>query len=88
MKPKHRIFCRECGKSKIVFESEKKALNFIKFNSNDIATESDIVPNRAYYCVACGGYHVTHCRKNYKPYTTEEIIEAYKRDKQNNITNN
>ena len=32
-KPKNRIICPDCGKPKMVFESESKAKNFIKFNN-------------------------------------------------------
>lgn len=57
MKPtKNRIFCRECGRAKMLFESEKKAMNFIKFNSEEFDSKT---PNRAYYCEVCGGWHVT-----------------------------
>ena len=48
-KPKNRIICPDCGKPKMVFESESKAKNFIKFNSDDIEFGSDMRP---YYCPA------------------------------------
>ena len=89
MKPKHRIYCRECGRYKLLFETEKKALNFIKFNAQDIinGNKNGFVPKRAYYCECCGGYHVTHCMKNYKPYTTSDIINAYNNRKNRSINN-
>lgn len=45
-------------------ETEKKALNFIKFNGNEIEEISGFAPTRAYYCTACGGWHVTHLPKH------------------------
>ena len=56
-KPKNRIICPDCGKPKMVFESESKAKNFIKFNSDDIEFGSDMRP---YYCPACCGWHISH----------------------------
>lgn len=55
MKPKNRVYCREIGREKLLFETEKKALTFIKFNSDSMEKK----PERVYYCVCCGGYHVT-----------------------------
>lgn len=63
MKPKNRFFCSECHRRKLLFESEKKALNFIRFNADEIFKESGRAPNRAYYCDSCGGYHVTSSKK-------------------------
>ena len=61
MKPtRNRIYCRDCGRTKMLFETEKKALLFMKFNNEEIAEESDFTPTRAYFCEACGGWHVTH----------------------------
>jgi hypothetical protein len=82
MKPKNRIYCRECGKSKLLFESEKKALNFIKFNGDEILGESGRAPIRAYYCQCCGGYHVTSREVTNKRYNrTTQVIRAYKKEK-------
>ena len=83
MKPKNRVYCRECGKLKILFETEQKALNFLKYNAKDIINKKGYTPKRVYYCECCGGYHVTHCIRNYKPYTTQEIIDAYKTEQEN-----
>ena len=61
MKPtKNRVFCKECGRTKMLFETEKKAQLFMKFNNEDIAAENDNVPVRAYFCESCGGWHLTH----------------------------
>ena len=60
MKPvKNRMFCVECQRAKMLFDSKCKALNFIKFNSEEIKHEKGIAPIRVYYCKSCGGWHVT-----------------------------
>ena len=41
------------------FASEKKALNFIKFNSEEIRLEKGYAPTRAYYCEFCCCWHVS-----------------------------
>ena len=56
-KPKNRIYCPDCGKEKMLFETEDKAKRFIKFNSVDI-THGELL--RPYFCIACGGYHISH----------------------------
>jgi len=43
----------------MLFESKKKADNFIRFNREDIALTSRKVPIRSYYCIFCCGWHVT-----------------------------
>lgn len=56
MKPsKNKVHCYDCGRNKMLFESEKKALNFIKFNSENIEEENSIKPIRAYFCQSCCG---------------------------------
>ncbi|WP_031541485.1 MULTISPECIES: hypothetical protein [unclassified Bacteroides] len=60
MKPKRNIFfCSGAGKYKMLFESQSKADNFIRFNSQEILEEKGKTPIRSYYCEICGGYHVT-----------------------------
>ena len=56
-KPKNRIYCPDCGKEKMLFETEDKANRFIKFNSNNIKHGESLRP---YFCIACGGYHISH----------------------------
>lgn len=77
MKPtKNRVFCMECGRSKMLFETEKKAQLFMKFNNEDIATENKNVPVRAYYCDACCGWHLTHISAAFAgPSRTDQAIE-------------
>lgn len=60
MKPtRNKIHCPECGRTKMLFESEEKAINFMRFNNEQIIEETGKAPIRAYYCNACGGYHLT-----------------------------
>lgn len=69
MKPtKNQVFCRDCGRTKMLFESEKKALNFIKFNGEEIKEKNGKSPVRAYYCPICCGWHVT---------SREDMAEGY-----------
>jgi len=61
MKPtKNRIFCLVCGRAKMLFESQSKADNFIRFNAEEIMEENGYAPIRSYYCPFCLGWHVTH----------------------------
>ena len=60
MKPtKNRFFCLACQRAKMLFPTKSKAENFIKFNHDDIADSSEMVPVRTYYCSFCCGWHVT-----------------------------
>lgn len=78
IKPKNRIICPECNRSKIIFESEAKAQRFIEFNK-DAMKHGDKL--RVYYCEACGGWHVTHHRYSTKyKNRTDKLIAAYERD--------
>jgi len=43
----------------MLFETQTKADNFIKFNRDEIASSSEKVPTRSYYCSFCCGWHVT-----------------------------
>lgn len=74
-KPKNRIMCPDCGKQKMLFESEAKANNFIKFNKDAIENGNEL---RAYYCPACCGWHISH-QKFHKDMEgrTDKMIEAY-----------
>lgn len=60
MKPSlNRFFCIGAGKHKMLFATEKKALNFIRFNRDEFDITGNVSPCRAYYCVLCIGWHVT-----------------------------
>jgi hypothetical protein len=84
MKPtKNRVYCPDCGRTKMLFEEEKKALNFIKFNADSMTEECNgKVPTRAYFCMACAGWHLTSsetvmaCKS-----PTERILECHERQK-------
>ena len=79
MKPsKNRVFCKDCGRSKMLFETEKKANTFIKFNSEEIEQWSGYKPERAYFCTYCGGWHVTSQKENLNVKSrTERILDLY-----------
>lgn len=81
MKPAHRTYCRDCGRKKILFETEKKALNFIKWNADEIEEESGYRPHRAYFCDCCGGWHVTSMVTIPHVSRTDKIIEQFKKSK-------
>ncbi len=80
MKPtRNKVYCYGCHRSKMLFESEAKANNFIKFNANEIKDETGVAPVRSYYCAYCGGYHVTSCK-------SAEIGKRFDRKNQKEIT--
>lgn len=76
MKPtKNRVFCRECNRMKMLFEEEKQALNFLKFNASNF---DDKTPVRAYYCDACFGWHLTSREgEAYKNPLTDNVVQDY-----------
>ena len=60
MKPtQNSYFCIDCNRPKMVFSSKEKAERFIDFNADEINEETGRRPVRAYYCIACGGWHIT-----------------------------
>ena len=60
MKPvKNRIFCRAVRHTKMLFETQEKAENFIRFNRDEILQSRGKAPCRCYYCFFCMGWHVT-----------------------------
>jgi len=67
----------DCGKTKMLFETEKKADTFIKFNSEEIATESGYCPQRSYYCALCCGWHTTS--KDETPFLKEKTENTIKK---------
>ena len=76
---KSKVYCRDINRSKILFETEKKADTFIKFNGNEIKSQSGYSPVRSYFCVSCCGWHVTS--KEDKPTfktKTEIVVEEYR----------
>ncbi len=78
-KPKNnRMFCPDCGRPKMLFDSERKASDFIKWNGEDIDTHGGEL--RPYYCPACCGWHISS-KPHVEQYDhrTEELIGAYNR---------
>lgn len=60
MKPtKNLVFCAACKRLKMLFDTQAKADNFIRFNQKEIKKETGRAPVRSYYCSICCGYHVT-----------------------------
>lgn len=57
MKPKNRVFCPDCGRQKMLFETERKAQDFIRWNSDGMQNGELLHP---YYCKACCGWHISH----------------------------
>ena len=43
----------------MLFDSQSKADNFLKFNAKEILEENETSPVRSYYCTFCCGWHVT-----------------------------
>ena len=78
-KPKNRVLCPDCGREKMLFENEKKANLFIKFNGQEIST--DVNNLRVYYCPACCGYHISSHKYFGDNKNTERLIKQYNFDK-------
>ena len=72
--------CPDCKRQKMLFDTREQAINFIKFNGDDIDTHGGVL--RPYYCPACCGYHITSKEYNEKyEGRTDKLIKAYKRSK-------
>lgn len=85
MKPtRSLVYCHETRRQKILFESESKADNFIKFNADEIRESSGYAPVRSYYCISCGGWHVTHLPE----FRHEKTISEIMTDKMNEAIEN
>lgn len=77
MKPKNRIWCPDCNRPKMLFESERKANDFIKWNGDDLPKDGDKL--RAYYCPSCCGWHLSHrAHKSEYDNRTDRLIGAYR----------
>lgn len=78
--PRNRIMCPDCQKPKILFETERKANDFIRWNGDNL--ENQCGKLRAYYCPACCGWHISHqkYRKSYDS-RTDNLISAFDRQK-------
>lgn len=72
MKPKYRVYCPAIRRTKMLFETERKALDFITWNGQELEKGGKKAKNlRAYYCPACGGWHITS--KNLPTSIREEL---------------
>jgi hypothetical protein len=58
-----------------LFDSDKKAETFIKFNKDEILAEGGYRPQRAYFCSFCGGWHVTSIQEEIPKTKREEMLE-------------
>lgn len=77
--------CPDCGKQKMLFETEKQAQNFLKFNEEAVNPDGTR-EMRVYYCPACCGYHISSHKYLGSGRATEKLIERYKRDKHTSYT--
>ncbi len=89
MKPiKNRYYCNGCSRVKMLFKTEEKALNFIKYNSEEIFNETGVAPIRAYYCQYCGGWHVTSsAKKQTAPFQSSSCQALYFLDEGETLSN-
>jgi len=70
------MFCRECNRPKMLFEEEKQAINFLKFNTEEYEGKA---PMRAYYCNACMGWHITSKEgESYINPMVDKVINQYR----------
>ena len=50
MKPtKNRVYCRDCGRVKMLFETEKQADTFIRFNREEIEERAGYCPQEVIF---------------------------------------
>ena len=78
-KPKNRVLCPDCGREKILFETEKKANLFIEYNWESLTDDKDKL--KIYYCPACCGYHISSHKYKGDNRNTERLINNYNKDK-------
>jgi vacuolar-type H+-ATPase subunit I/STV1 len=82
MKPtRNKVFCKDCDRTKMLFETKKKADNFIKFNKEEIEADSGYAPERSYFCVFCGGWHTTSLKEEFGKSKKEKLLENYLTEK-------
>ncbi len=67
--------CPDCGRQKMLFETEKEANTFLKFNM-DAVNPDGTRTMRVYYCPACCGYHISSHGYN-GINRTEKLIKSY-----------
>lgn len=80
MKPtKSRVMCPDCGRQKMLFESEKQAETFLKFNE-DAVNPDGTREMRVYYCPACCGYHISSHAYKGSGRATDRLIDRYRQN--------
>ena len=78
MKPnKSVVYCNNCERKKILFDTEKAAENFMKFNNEEIESISGYSPNRSYFCIFCNGWHITSKKDFIGLSKNEKLFEKY-----------
>lgn len=88
MKPtKNRVWCPDCWRLKMLFKTRKKAINFIKWNKDELEYGGETL--RAYYCRACCGWHISHQPASWtgQQFTDLEFIENYVQRQRNKSYN-
>ena len=88
MKPtKNRVWCPDCWRLKILFKTRKKAINFIKWNKDELEYGGETL--RAYYCTKCCGWHISHQPASWtgQQVTDLEFIENYVQRQRNKSYN-
>ena len=78
-KPKNRVLCPDCGREKMLFETEKKANLFIEYNWESLTDDKDKL--RVYYCPGCCGYYISSHKYKGDNRNTERLINNYNKDK-------
>ena len=78
-KLKNRVLCPDCGREKMLFETEKKAKLFIEYNWESLTDDKNKL--RIYYCPACCGYHISSHKYKGDNRNTERLINNYNKDK-------
>ena len=88
MKPtKNRVWCPDCWRLKMLFKTRKKAINFIKWNKDELEYGGETL--RAYYCTKCCGWHISHQPASWtgQQFTDLEFIENYVQRQRNKSYN-
>jgi hypothetical protein len=88
MKPtKNKVFCNNCDRIKMLFDTEKKAEIFMKFNNEEIESVSGYSPKRSYYCLFCGGWHTTSIKEQIGLSKKEQLLFNREKENKTNIVN-
>lgn len=86
MRPtKNRYYCISCHRTKMLFGTREKAINFIRFNREDYEENGIVKPIRVYYCKTCLGWHITS-KSHVKPVWFVDLEIAVERC-ENNLRN-